>query len=103
MIDSDLDKSVDVHRLDPDESGNGESFALHIENLPAHIQPLDESFATDIEGNYGKDYLMFCEQADILQGDRIIDGANVYLVVGFEQYNFMDDNHMEVRIRRFNP
>lgn len=103
MIAADLDKTVDVHRLDADESGNGESFALHIENLPCHIQPLDESFGTDIEGSYGKDYLMFCEQADILQGDRIVHGSDKYLVVGFEQYHFMDDDHMELRIRRFNP
>ena len=86
-IESNFDKTVDIKRLiDEDESGYIEGYADHLSDVPCHIQPLDDSYSQDIEGNFGKEWLMFCCYQDILEGDRVL-GQN---------------RHMELRIRRSN-
>lgn len=103
MIDSQFDKEIDVQRL-VDDSGNTEVYEDHLLNLPCMIQPLDESYSQDIDGNFGKDWLMFCRAVDILEGDRIIDGSDQYKVLGVESYEFLGEiRHMEIRIRKSNP
>lgn len=100
-IEKNYNKSVDVLRFEGDESGEGESYGEHLENVACHIQPLDESNTEDLTGNFGKDFLMFCNTADIVEGDRIVDGEVVYQVVGKESFNFLGQNrHMELRIRK---
>jgi len=80
-----------------------EQYEDYILDLDCHIQPIDESTNQDMDGNFGKDYLMFCETADIEENDRIIDGADEYRVVGIKKFNFLgEDRHMELRIRKFN-
>jgi hypothetical protein len=102
MIEDNFDKFVDVKRL-MDDSGNTETYDDHIDDLPCTIQPLDESYSQDIDGNFGKDSLMFCDVADILEGDRIVDGATEYKVIGVESFEFLGQpRHMELRIRKSN-
>ena len=80
-----------------------EQYEDYILELDCMIQPIDESSSQDIEGNFGKDYLMFCNTADIEENDRVIDGADEYRVVGIRKFNFLgEDRHMELRIRKFN-
>ena len=103
-IELEYNKIVNVLRLQDDESGETESYATHLTGVSCHIQALDDSYSEDIDGNFGKEWLMFCEIKDILEGDRIVDGALTYKVVGTETYEFGDDDdHMEVRIRLKNP
>lgn len=99
-----FDSSVDVQRLSPEsESGDErESYAAHLFDIDCMIQPLDEAFSEDLDGNFGKDSLMFCEANDIENGDRIIDGEIEYKVIGIKKFNFMGDTHMELRIRQYN-
>lgn len=95
-------KIVDTQRV-VDDSGNTEVYENHIEDLPCHIQPFDDAFSQDIDGNFGKDWLMFCDVVDILEGDRIVDGAIEYKVVSVESFEFLGaPRHMELRIRRSN-
>lgn len=104
-IETNYNKTVIVDRLVDVDSGDAgeEEYAVHIAALPCHIQPLEESFSEDITGQFGKDWLMFCGVADILEGDRITDGSDVYRVVGVESFNFLGENrHMEIRIREYN-
>lgn len=105
MIQTNYDKTVDVLRLaENDESGevDTEEYQTFLEDVACHIQPLDESYGEDIAGSFGKDWIMFCDKADILEGDRIVEGDTVYKVVGIEKFNFLgEDRHMEVRIRKF--
>lgn len=105
MIESQYNKSVTVQRLaDEEESGYTEAYEDYITNVACHIQPLDDSYGQDIEGNFGKDWLMFCAVADIAEGDRIIDGSEEYRVVSVESYRFLGEpRHMELRIRKSNP
>lgn len=103
-IEANFDKSVTIKRLiDEDESGYIEGYSNHLTNVACHIQPLDDSYSQDIDGNFGKDWLMFCGYSDILEGDLVVDGSIEYKVVAVEKFNFLGQNrHMELRIRRSN-
>ena len=98
------DKIVNVERLTPGGVDGHEEYAVNITDLACHIQPLDESFTEDVDGNFGKDSMLFCDQTDIVEGDRIklTDdyGTMTYKVIGIEKFNFQNDNHMELRIRQ---
>jgi len=95
-------KTVKTQRLE-DDSGNTESYQDNIDSLPCIMQALDETFGEDLDGNFGKDYLMFCGIVDVLEGDRIIDGSVEYKVVGLEKFDAGGSNdHLEVRIRLSN-
>jgi hypothetical protein len=104
-IEANYDKTVIVERIADVDSGDAgeEEYKPHIASLSCHIQPLDESFSQDIDGQFGKDWILFCKVSDILEGDRITDGSDVYRVVGVETFNFLGENrHMEIRIREYN-
>lgn len=102
-IGAQFDRIVKVQRLTADASAaDAEAFADHITGLRCHVQPLDEAFTEDLSGGYGKDWLMFCDACDILEGDRVVDGSVEYLVAGVESFAFLGQTrHMEVRLRRF--
>jgi hypothetical protein len=93
------DKTVDIHRITETADTDNESYEEHLTDVACCIQALDESFGEDLEGSYGKDFLMFCPDSDIKQEDKVIDGTTEYRVVGVESYSFMGEEHMEVRIR----
>jgi hypothetical protein len=65
---------------------------------------MDESFSQDLDGNFGKNSIMFCDIMDILEGDIVITGGVEYKVVGikiFANTNGRND-HMEIIIREQN-
>lgn len=97
-IDIFLTKSVDIYRLS-DESGDMEDYQLHLSSVPFHIQPLDDSFGEDLSGAKGKDFMGACNLIDIQEYDKIVEGENEYIVVGVEQYDFMNKKHIELRIK----
>lgn len=102
MISSNYNKTVDIQRL-TDGDGNFEEYDDHIDDLACMIQPLDDSFSEDIDGNFGKSWLMFCSVQDILEGDRVVYGDTQYKVVGVESHSFLGQSrHMEVTIRESN-
>ncbi len=104
MLRDEYSKTVQVQQLADDESGDGESYVTTIESVKCHIQPLDDGFSQDLEGNFGKDAVMFCCDNDIAEGDLIIDGSVKWKVVGVERYFFLGrTRHMELRIRRSLP
>jgi len=96
-------KTVTVLRLKDDTvDSDKEAYDTHIVSLSCHIQPLDDSYTGDVEGNFGKDSVLFCDVNDILESDRVVDGAVTYQIVGLEKFNFLgEDRHMELRIRQF--
>lgn len=102
MIGLEYNESVNVMRLADVPATNKREFTTYIEGVSCHIQPLDPSLSTDIEGGFGKDWLMFCEPVDIQEGDRIVrDTLKEYRVTGVESYDFMGNPHMEITIRIF--
>jgi len=102
MIENHYNQTISVKRLTI-VSGNKKDYQNHLTDVPCHIQALDPSITSDIEGGFGKDKLMFCVSQDIQEGDRVIHGSDTYRVVGVEKYdNFLKrSNHMEVVLRIF--
>lgn len=100
-----FDKTVEIQRLVADEETeeglpDTESYTTHIASLQCHIQPLEEGFSTGLEGDYNKDFLMFCRVNDIIKEDRVIDGDDIYVVDSVEKYEFIGKSHMELTIRQ---
>lgn len=95
------DRTVAIKRL-ADTTGDKEAYDDHLANVACHIQPLDDAFNEDMKGNFGKEWLMFCDVMDIKEGDQVIDDdAVIYKVASVESYNFLEqDRHMELRIRK---
>jgi len=92
--------SVDVKRVTATSGeADTQTFGSHLSAVKCNIQPLDDSFSEDLEGSYGKDFLMATDTADIIQGDKIVDGSTEYMVMGVESYSFESYSHMELRIR----
>jgi len=103
MITDHYNRTVDVLRI-ADDAGPTQSYAPHLSDVACHIQPLDDAYAEGLTGAYGKDWLMFCAVADILEGDEIVEGDVTYRVVGIESFHFRgEDKHMEIRIRKSLP
>lgn len=104
-IEINYNKTVKIDRLTDVESGEAgqEKYAENLSAVPCHIQPLEEGYSEDQQGQFGKDWLMFCDYNDILEGDRVRDGSTEYRVVGVEKFTFLGEpRHMELRIRLFN-
>lgn len=99
MISQFFDNEVDIKRLADTADTDNQKWDDHLSGVYCQIQPLDDSFSEDLEGSYGKDFVMFCNVIDVKQGDKIVDGSVEYLVVGVESYSFQGFSHMELRIR----
>lgn len=104
MISLQYNETVAVKRL-TDGSGVVREFGTHLASVSCVIQPLDSEISGDIDGGFGKEWLMFCAEADIQEGDRVIRGtgetAKEYRVTGVESFDFIGNSHMEIRIRIF--
>lgn len=97
-----FDNEVDVYRLTDTADTDNEAWVAHLDGTSAvscQIQPLEDAYSEDLEGSYGKDFLMFCAVVDILVGDKIVDGSAEYIVKGVESYSWQGFSHMELRIR----
>lgn len=99
-----FDKTIKTQRLTDIAETDKEDYQDFLTNVPCMIQPLEDSFGEDLQGGFGKDFLMFCTVLDIKEGDLVVDGTTVYKVVGLEDFkNWLGNStHMEVRIRLFN-
>ncbi len=96
-----FNETVNIERL-ADGTGNVEEYDSHISSLSCAIQPLDDSYTEDIDGNFGKNWLMLCSAQDILEGDKVINGSTEYRVVAVKSLDFIGESHMEIVIRHFN-
>lgn len=100
-----LTESVSTKRLALVGSTNKKSFQTKLSSLSCHIQPLDGAETADIQGGFGKDYMMFCETDDVKEGDRVMRTVESetleYRVTAIEKYDFKGESHMEVTIRTF--
>lgn len=103
-IEEDYNIFVDIERLD-DDSGNTETYFPHINDYPCLIQPLDDAYSQDVDGNFGKEWLMMGGVDDILEGDRVINRTtgDEYRITAVEEFEFLDHSHMEFRIRLSKP
>src|SRR3954466_7587627 len=100
MLDSHFDKTARIDRL-ATTTGNKKEFVAHIDSLACHIQPIDPSITQDIPGGFGKDFLMFSGDADIIEGDRVFIDDKEYRLTGTESLTFNGKTHRETIIRIF--
>ena len=107
MIDNQFNEIVQVNRFVDVVGTNKKTLSIHIAELKCHIQPLDPTIDENRSGSFGKDFLMFCGSADIIEGDRVLRDIDEsgegreYKVVGVEKFDFANNQHMEVQIRIF--
>ncbi len=108
MLSAYYDKTATIKRLGfSDESGSTvdlykQDYAEHIASVPCLVQPVDATITPDIEGGFGKDFLMMCDVADIKDSDRVVIDGDEYRIVGIEHHNFLGHSHLELLIRIFN-
>ncbi len=101
-IQNHYNKLATISRMETILGTNKQSLQDVFVDIPVHVQPLQDAFSEDIEGGYGKDFLMFTNSRDIRQGDRAIIDGNEYRVMSAERYAFLGrTKHMECRIRLF--
>lgn len=92
--------TAEIWRLTTETGTDKESWATISIDVCCNIQPLDDSFNEDMEGSYGKDYLMFTDEEDIIIGDKIVDGSdNEYLVKGVRRFELATFSITEVKLR----
>ncbi len=97
-IDILFDKNVKTERFS-DESGTDiEDYEEYLSSVPCSIQPVDDSYTERGEGQFSKNFQMFCGVCDILDGDRIVDGDKKYKVIGLQVLSFQGYSHMEILI-----
>lgn len=101
MISSLFDKTAIISRLADVPETDKQAFSSHIAALPCAIQPQDAAFTPDVPGSFGKNWIMFCDTADIVEGDRVTIDSKEYRVVGVESFSFIGEAHMEIVLRIF--
>lgn len=101
MIELHYNETVSVNRLTDVEGTNKKEYVEIIDALSCMIQPMDPSISQDLPGGFGKEFLMFCETADVQEGDRVIRDGKEYRVSAVEKLNWQGMDHMEVSIRIF--
>lgn len=82
-------------------TGSKQTFTQHLASVACLIQPLTDEVSGDLEGSFGKDFLMLSPTVDIREGDRVSISAEEYRVVATEALNFGNNPHRETRIRIF--
>lgn len=100
MISDYYDQTARIDRLQT-TTGNKKAFSTHIESLPCYVQPLDAQISQDIEGGFGKNFLMFSGVADIREGDRVFIDSKEYRIMSSESLTFKGHAHQETVIRIF--
>jgi hypothetical protein len=95
-----FDREVDIKRLEDDTPVDTETYKDYLTDVSCVITPLEDTFGEDLEGSYGKDYLMFTNETRIKEEDKVIDGSDTYLVRGTEVYKFEQFGITSLRIRK---
>ena len=94
-----FNKTAEVERLQT-TTGNKQAFSEHL-STSCLIQPLTDEVSGDLEGSFGKDFLMLSPFVDIAEGDRVTIDGEKYRVVATEALNFGQNPHRESRLRIF--
>lgn len=107
MISRNYTQSATTERLawvvDEDEQTNKRTYQANLSAFKCHLQADTDDIAKDGGAMFGKDWLMFCDICDIIEGDRVTIGSNEYRVVGVSQFPALrsPSAHLEVRLRLF--
>lgn len=102
MIEDRYNKTVSTKRMTGITATKKEKYATYLTGIDCLIQPYSQAFSEDIDGSTGKDYTMFCEIADIKEGDEIVDTSKTYKVIGVNTFeDSIGSHHIEAVIREY--
>jgi hypothetical protein len=93
-----FDKTITTERIEEESGSDVETYQPYLSGVSCTIQPMDDSYTEREPGQFSKNFLMFCDVCDILDGDKIIDGTTVYKVIGLEVLQVLSHSHMEIII-----
>ena len=91
--------NISTKRLTAITGKDNQDWQVSLASVDCNIQPLDSSYNEDLEGSYGKSYLMFCDPVDIVEGDKIVSGTTEYIVKGVKSFEVINYSIMELVIR----
>lgn len=93
---------VSTQRLSDVAGSKRETFATNIANLRCHIQPVSPEAQMPTDGSFYTNFKMWCaSDADVLEGDKVINGSDTYVVRGVMSRNFgqgSGSEHLEVML-----
>lgn len=93
-------QTVSTKRLGPIVGTNKEEYSAYLASVACLIQPDESQPSEDLDGQFGKNFIMFCPISDIKEEDIIVDGSDEYKVIGSESFNFMGHTHQELELRK---
>jgi hypothetical protein len=94
---------IKTQRFEVESGSDIEGYEDYILSIPCCFQELDDYPSEDMDGNFGKNYLMFCDDWDIKEMDNIIrENGDELKVVGMKRYSFMGHSHLEIITRKKN-
>ncbi|NLD50649.1 MAG: hypothetical protein GX660_26195 [Clostridiaceae bacterium] len=92
---------VKTQRFEVESGSDIEGYEDYILSVPCLIQELDDYSTEDVDGSFGKNYLMFCDDYDIKEMDNVMRGnGDEFRVIGMKKHAFMNHVHLEVIIRK---
>jgi hypothetical protein len=100
-IEATYDETVKSQRLEPESGSDIEEYEDFILSIDCCIQAIDDMPSEDPEGSFGKNYLMFCDDWDIEEGDNIVRNSENYRVIGKKRHTFWGHTHIELTLRKY--
>ena len=91
-------KQVFIARKAP-VAGTNKLLATTVTSAYMHIQPINDTELSLIDGIYGKTYVMYCDGAvDVQEGDKLRNGTDYYKVVsgGVSRRDFGSFDHKKI-------
>lgn len=91
--------TVSTQRLAPVVGTNKETWGTNLDSLDCTIHPVETSQQNLNDAAFYKSFKIWCDvDADVLVGDRIIDGDNTYTVKGVSSYDFGRNPHLRLTV-----
>ena len=92
-ISTNFDSSVVVYRLAQVGSSNRREWGVG-DTVPCHIQPTNGEQVQLADGAFYDTYRMWCAvDADVVLGDKVVDGSITYVINALKTMNFGKNRH----------
>ena len=96
-----FDKTVSTKRLAAVAGTNKETWSTNLASLSCTIHPVETQQQNLNDGAFYNTFKLWCAvDADVLLGDRVIDGTTTYTVRGVSVYDFGGNTHLRVTLAR---
>lgn len=100
-ISSLYDKTVITKRLAAVVGTNKETWGTNLTQLQMTIHPVETQQQNLNDGGFYNTLKAWCDvNADVLIGDRVIDGSVTYTVRGVSRYDFGRNSHLRLTLAR---